>query len=429
MSEEFLHYIFQHKLWSDSKIELVNGEKFEILEIGHHNYNSGPDFINSKIKIQNTIWIGNIEIHVKSSDWILHKHHNDKAYNNTILHIVFTNDKQIYYTNGNPIPTWEIKFDQALFNNYSKLKNNYKEINCEDYIVLVEREKIQLYIEKLATERLEEKSNQIKTILIKTKNNWEETLYFILAKNFGFSINSIPFEILAERTALDIVRKYQTEQSALEALFFGQAGLLEEEIKDNYYIKLQKEYKFLKIKHDLQSIPPAIWKKSRMRPSNFPHIKIAQFSKIMSRFDDFFNQIIKFQNNKSINYFLNISVSEYWENHYDFNKSSNKLLSKLGQMTINSIIINTIAPFLYLYNQYYVLENNSNIYQEILSDLKGENNIETRKWEKLSIKGENAYETQALLHLIKNYCRKKECIKCKIGYEILNKINKIPISK
>lgn len=425
MNEEFLHYIFQHKLWSNNETILTDGRKFEIVEIGQHNFNSGPDFINSKIKIQNTLWIGNIEIHVKSSDWLLHKHQSDKAYNNTILHIVFTNDIQIKYQDSTEIPTWEIKFDHAMYNNYTKLQNSYKEINCENYINLVENEKLSLFLEKLATERLEEKTKIIADKLSKTNGDWEKTLYIILAKNFGFSTNSIPFEIMAEQTDINIVRKYKDDLFSLEALFFGQAGLLEEKNNDEYYNRLQREYNFLKTKYNIQAIPTEMWKKSRMRPSNFPHIKIAQFAAIMTKFDELFENIRNFQNNEVLIDFFKVSVSDYWETHYDFGKTAKKISTKLGQIAIDSIIINTIAPFLYFFNQNYQFNNENNVYLDILLKIKPENNIDIKKWNKITIKARNAFESQALIHLLRNYCQSNKCMECNIGYEILNKIRKI----
>ncbi|MDR2834968.1 MAG: DUF2851 family protein [Bacteroidales bacterium] len=425
MNEEFLHFIFQYKLWTNKKLLLDNGEEFEILEIGQHNFNSGPDFFNSKIKINDTIWVGNIEIHINSSDWFNHNHQNDLSYDNVILHIVFCNDKPIYYKNGNEIPTWEIQFDHALFNNYSKIQNNEQQINCEDLIKLVEPEKIKLFLEKAAIDRLEYKISEIKKILEKTNYNWEETFYICLAHSFGFNINSQPFEMMATQTPLNIIRKYDHDMYLLEALLFGQSGLFEISVPDTYFAKLAKEYQFIRQKHNLTPISGFIWKMSKTRPSNFPHVRMGQFAKIMSSFQGLFSAITDETKFKDIKKYFQIIPSNYWLSHYAFGKSASYLVTRLGKTSFDSIAINTIAPFLYIYFQTFNNEKSEELYYNWLSEIKPENNTEIRTWKNAGISPQNAYESQSLLQIKKEYCDKKNCLYCNIGYEILNKINNI----
>jgi len=429
MNEDFLHFIFQYKLWSNEDLYLTDGQKFEIINVGTHNFDSGPDFFNAKIKINDTVWAGNIEIHQKSSDWYNHKHHKDPAYDNVILHVVFLYDKPIFYKKGSSeVPTWEIKFDQALFNSYAKIKNKAEQINCEKYINLVEKEKINLFFENLGVERLEYKLSEIKKILEKTNNDWEESFYIYLAHAFGFNINSLPFEMTAYQTPLNIVRKVADDIYKLEALLFGQSGLFQISVPDAYFMKLFKEYEFLRQKYEITPIDGSLWKKSKTRLANTPHVRIAQFAKILTNFQGLFAAITESRLNEIKNFFM-INPSNYWTTHYAFGKPNTKLFAKLGEMSYEIIVINTIAPFLFSYFSIFNPEKCEEVYYVWLSKLKAENNTEIRTWEKAGIKPKTAYESQALLHLKKNYCDKTKCLDCNIGYEILNKINKIPLNE
>ena len=402
MNEDFLHFIFQYKLWTNHNLMLTNGQNFEIIDIGRHNFDSGPDFFNAKIKIDDTIWAGNIEIHIKSSDWYKHHHQQDTSYNNVILHIVFSDDKDVCYPNGEKIPTWEISFDHSLFNSYSKIKNELEQINCTKYLDIVEKEKIDWYIQNLSVERLEYKVSEIKNILEKTKNDWEETFYIMLARSFGFNINSLPFELLAMQTPLSLVKKNADDLLKLEALMLGQAGMLQKPSDDNNLKNLLKEYQYLQQKFALTPMNVSIWKKSKTRPANQPINRIKQFAEVLTHFQELFTAITNENKISSIKKYFTFGTSSY-----------------------EIIAINTIAPFLYVYFSFFAPEKSENIYYKCLSNIKAENNTEIRKLKQAGFNPKNAYETQSLLHLKKNYCDKKRCLNCKIGYEILNQINKL----
>ncbi len=422
MKEEFLHYIFKNRFWSNQDLKLTNGKSLEIIDTGQHNYDSGPDFFNSKIKIDNTIWVGNIEIHINSSDWLKHKHHHDEAYSNVILHVVFNHDCTICYKNNIPIPVWEINFPQAIFNKYAELQNNNIDIPCANYIDMVDEYIVNMWLERVGIERLLYKSEIINTYLTKSNNDWEFSFYVSLCRSFGGDLNSFPFEQLAFATPLKLIRKYSNDIFKLEALLFGQSGLLENVIIDDYTSKLQKEYNYLRHLHNLNPISKKYWKMSKLRPSNFPQIKIAQLVGVLQNYQGLFSKIILESDKKTLYSYFKIEVSPYWKNHYVFGKYVESTKSGLGKLSIETILINTIAPFIFKYYKDEVRSSKESHYK-LLTDIKPENNRHIRMWKELSFNPQNAFETQALLHLKKQYCDKKDCLKCHIGHNIMKQIS------
>lgn len=424
MNEEFLHFIFRNRLW-DKDFELTTKrDKIEILDMGLHNHNSGPDFFNSKIRIGETLWVGNTEIHINSSDWYKHNHDRDLAYGNVILHIVFNHDKAVYLPDGSEIPTWEIKFPHAVYNKYSEIKNNEKEIPCSDYIEFVDDFVIKMWLERMAIERLESKTAYLEQIYEKTSGDIHETLYVSLARNFGFGINADAFESLALATPLKLLQKYINDNLKIEALLYGQAGFLNE-VVDEYSEILKVEYLFLAKKYNLKPLPVIIWKKSRMRPSNFPTQRIAQFASIIQSFSDLTNSLTNIELFSEVEQHLQFKTSTYWQNHFSFGVKSDKNISQLGKDTQDLILINTIAPFVFFYfNTYRTEEIHDKIITQ-LSNLKSENNREIRIWEKAGISASNAFESQALLHLRKEYCSKQKCSNCAIGVNLMKKVSEV----
>ncbi len=424
MQEEFLHFIFKNKLWDKESLFLVNGEQFEIIETGLHNFDSGPDFFNSKIKIDDTVWAGNIEIHVNSSDWYKHNHQKDFAYNNVILHIVYNYDKPVILPGGDEVPTWEIKFPHILFNKFSELKINQNPIPCYEYLELANEFKTSIWFDRMAAERLQNKTERISNILERNNGDFEQAFYQSLARSYGFGINSEPFEQLAMSLPLSIIRKYHDNIFKIEALLFGQSGLLTDVETDNYVIKLQKEYNFLRTKHTLKPLPLGIWKKSRMRPSNFPQVRIAQFAALLTKFQGLFSSIFEENDFSETQEFFSVEISEYWHTHYNFGKPVEKANTGFGHQAFQTIAINTIAPFAFYYFSNFKKSNNSSKVIDWLTNLKAEDNRETRAWKSVNIFANNAYESQALLNLKKNYCDLHKCLECAIGNEILKEINK-----
>ena len=387
-----------------------------------HNTDAGPDFFNGKIKVGETTWAGNIELHVNSSDWIKHKHQIDKVYDNVVLHVVYNNDLQILDKEGNTIPTLELKhlIEASLIKKHNKLIHQpYSEIACGRQVKAVDTFTINTWLNRLAIERLERKSSEIQSTLKRNKNNWEETFYQYLFKYFGLKVNALPFELLAQNTPLKIIEKHHTIFS-IEALLYGQAGYLGINLEDEYYTKLKKEYHFLKTKFDLTPLDKSIWKMLRLRPSNFPTIRISQLANLLSNQTRLFAKIIEAETAKELQNLFNIKASDYWDTHYQFGEVvGNDSSKKIGIATVNNIIINVIVPFTFVYGKAKLNEQLVEKALKLLESLKTENNVIIRNWSDLGVKSSNAMESQSLIELKNNYCSQKKCLICSIGNEIL----------
>jgi hypothetical protein len=417
MTEEFLHHIWKFRLFDQLELSTTDNEMVEIIKTGDHNFDSGPDFFNAKIKIGNTLWAGNVEVHINASDWNKHKHQNDKAYDNIILHVVNNADAQLNRGSGERIPTLEIKnrIDRKLIHNYLRFKSGHDWIPCEKQISETPSMIIQSTIDKLILERLERKSEQILNSLALNQNNWEETFYQQLARNFGFKINSEPFGLLAKSISSAILSKHKTSLLQIEALLFGQAGMLDRHFEDKYPQSLQNEYAFLKRKFRLTSMDEHLWKFLRLRPVNFPSVRIAQFADLVFNSSHLFSKILEAENCASIKKLLDISVSEYWETHYLFDKKAPARSKRLGEQGADNIIINTVVPFLFVYGKQKSDERYVERSLRLLEEVKGEENSVVDRWKKLKLPVSNAYSTQALLQLKNEYCSEKKCLKCNIG--------------
>ena len=451
MTEEFLYYIWKYRLF-DIKCKTVEGQNIEVIKTGESNSDAGPDFINAKIKIGNTVWAGNVEVHLTSSDWYKHNHDKDKNYRNVILHVVYNHDKVVYRTQkskvksqilkevnseekikdserGEVIQTLVMKgkFNENLFENYKQMIESKNKIPCEKLIDKVDNIVITGWIEALLVERLESKVKKIEEILINNKNNWEQTFYQELARNFGFKLNADAFEMLAKATPYEYIAKHKDNLFQTEAILFGQAGLLDKEFKDEYPIEIKKEYKYLKHKLSLKPIEGHIWKFLRLRPANFPTIRIAQFGFLLSNRDNLFSKIIEAKSISDIKNIFKIKTSKYWETHYTFDKQTEfknqKLRLKsqkiLGKSSVNNIIINTVVPFVFLYG----IKKDNFAYREkamkFLELLPAEKNNITEMWADCVVKANNAFDSQALIELKNEYCMKKKCLNCRIGHNLL----------
>lgn len=424
MSEEFLHYIWKFRLFDQLELETIAGEAIEIVKVGEHNFDSGPDFFNSKIKIGKTLWAGNVEVHINSSDWKKHFHQKDKAYDNIILHVVHNADEQLFRKSGDGIPTIEIKnrIDNKIYQNYLNFKSSSDWIPCEKQINRVPDLIINSTIDRLLLERLERKSTSIVESLKLNKNNWEETFYQHFARNFGFKINAEPFELLAKSIPSIVLAKHKNSLLQIEGLLFGQAGLLDQHYEDNYIQQLQNEYVFLKQKFKLQSIGSHLWKYLRLRPVNFPTIRITQFANLIFKSSHLFSKIIETESYEKLKELMNVDVSDYWETHYVIDKVSKFKTKQLGEEAINNIIINTIVPFLFVYGKQKGDEKYIERALQFLEQIKGEQNSIIKKWAGLKLPVKNAYSTQALLQLKNEYCSKKKCLSCSIGNYLLKNL-------
>jgi hypothetical protein len=397
----------------------TGGEKLEIIDVGKCNTDAGPDFFNAKIKIAGTLWAGNVEIHTRSTDWNKHNHHSNKAYDSVILHVVQQADGDVYRIDGEQIPQLELIYPQEIEANYEQLINDKKWIPCADKIGLVPDIFIQSWKNALLTERLELKTQAIERLLIENNHNWEEAFYIILARNFGFGTNSQAFESLAKSLPISVLGKHKDNQFQLEALLFGQAGLLGDEATDEYASKLKQEYTFLRSKFGLNPIDASQWKLLRLRPDNFPHIRIAQFAALIHSSSKLFSKVVGKPDVDSIRSLFSYEPSSYWKTHYLFGTESPVKTKKLGSLSINGILINTVVPFLFCYASH---KNNDEWKDEVIQILEktpSERNSIITAWQNIGLKSESAYDSQALLHLKKQYCDDKKCLRCRIGHDVL----------
>ena len=419
MKESILHYVWQQKLFALSGLQTTDGRAIEIIDVGRYNSDAGPDFFNAKIKIDNTLWAGNVEIHTLASDWQKHNHQNDKSYDSVILHVVERVDAEINRSNCEKIPQLELTIPKNIEENYKQLLQNQHKIACEDKISNIPNILIQVWKSALLSERLSQKTEHIEDILNKNIQHWEDAFYVTLARNFGFGVNSQPFEMLAKSLPLSILAKHKNNILQIEALLFGQAGFLVENPKDDYQKSLQNEYNFLQKKYDLQPLQSSQWKMLRLRPVNFPYIRIAQFAALIYCSTKLFSKILEHPELNYLYELFDIEPSVYWHEHFVFGETSRKSPKRIGKTSINTIIINTIVPFLFVYGK----NKNEQTFKDkalsLLENLPSEKNAVIELWQKIGINSKAAFDSQALLHLKKNYCDNKNCIRCRIGHKVL----------
>jgi len=422
MTEDFLQFIWQFSLIENNKTQALTGEEIEIINPGSKNIHAGPDFFNARIKINNIEWAGNVEIHIKSSDWIKHNHHNDSLYNNVILHVVYENDTDLSNDVLKQIPIILLKFNKSYLNQYSELVENKTGIACSGKTQAIEPFRVKTYLTSLAVDRLQKKALSISEILRQNQNNWEETLYQVIAKNFGFQVNSQPFEMLARSIPLSALSRQKNNLLQIEALLLGQSGLLQNANNNDTYVKdLIREYNNLKVKYFLRPLDYKIWRFMRVRPLNFPTLRIAQLAKLIHKSHPLFVKIIESSSPKELESVFNIEASDFWNNYYDFDSPSKIAVKKLGKVAYNYIVINTIAPFLFLFGKMKDEESFIDKSLAMLESIEAENNHIIKLWQETGINPINALESQALIHLHNEYCNKRKCIDCSIGCYLITK--------
>ena len=423
MKEEFLHYVWKNKLVNATQLKTTTHQSLQILNFGLYNQNAGPDFLNSRIEIDDQVWFGNIELHVKSSDWYRHHHEVDANYDAVILHAVWEHDMNVYSKNNEPIPTLELKnyIEQNIVKSYYKLTcKNLNWIPCEKQIADVNSFFMNNWLERLFIERLEKRSEQIRELLFSTKNDWEATLFIMLAKNFGLRVNQDAFLVLAKSIPYSIIRKEQREVMKLSALFFGQAGFLDEEIEDSYYLSLKTEYAYLRHKYGLEPASKHQFQFFRMRPANFPTIRIAQLAALYSRQQNLFSRLMNLKDIRQFYMIFKVELAPFWETHYTFDKESRKSKKNLTSGFLDLTLINTIIPLKFYYlktiNQF-----DKTFLLDFLRELKPEKNSIISRFSMLGVQANNAFESQALLELKSNYCAPKRCLECAIGNQLVRK--------
>jgi len=421
MKENFLHYVWKYKLFPLLHLKTSKNNQLKILHSGSHNLHSGPDFLNAKIIIDDLIWVGNIEIHIKSSDWYLHRHEEDANYDTVILHVVWEYDTEIFDHNNEPIPTLELKglIAENLLNKYEKLfSKELRWIPCEKLIGNTNPFVFQNWIERIFLERLEQKSVMIDTLLKQENNDYEAVLFQLLSKNVGLKINGDAFLKLATSFRFSILRKERFSELSLYALLFGQGGFLEENIENSYHQKLKETYQYLQSKYQLKPIRKEQFQFFRMRPTNFPTIRIAQLASLYHMHQHLFSELMNFTTVKAYYKFFSVQLPSFWATHYTFQKESPIRVKKLTKSFVDLLLINTIIPlkFNYLKRRGVVDEA---VFLNLMQQLKPEKNAIITKFSALKISTKNAFETQALLELKNNYCDPKKCLNCAIGNDLL----------
>ena len=405
--EHLLHYVWKHKLFPLKILQTTKGLLVEIIDSGLQNPDAGPDFFNAKLKIDGTLWVGNIEIHTHSSDWYRHGHDHDKAYDSVILHVVAEADAEVTRSNGEQIPQLLLTCPENVQTHYHELCIADQYPACYSIIGSLSKLTIHSWLTALQTERLEQKARQIADRLERCDRHWEDAFFITLARNFGFGLNGDAFETWAGLLPFRAIDKHRNDLFQIEAFFFGQAGLLEEaflkkEQEDEYSLRLRKEFRYLQRKFEITQVMDAgLWRFLRLRPENFPHIRLAQLAYLYQKVDT--------------------HASAYWDNHYIFGRPSSQKEKSMGEKSQDLIVINTVVPFLYAYGLHRTDERMCDRAGRFLEELKAENNHIIRSWGDAGLPVGSAADSQALIQLRKEYCDKRKCLFCRFGYEYLRK--------
>ena len=423
MEEGFLHFIWKFQQFNSRDLKTDTGKQITVLHPGFKNMDAGPDFSNAKIKIGEITWNGNVEIHVNAKDWSRHNHHKDKAYDNVILHVVWTVDASVSREDNTIIPAFELKnvVDKKLLDNYHQLFEPGDDILCRRFLNEIKPITIFSMLDKTLAQRLESKSEAIFREIALTGNDWEEITWRMLCRNFGFKTNVFPFAELGKSIPLKIIKRESQNLQTVEAILFGQAGFLEENLEDSYFVDLKQEYIFRRKKYGLERrLDKHQWKFLRMRPANFPTIRIAQLAALVSIQSNLFSLFMDFSSISELKKSLEVIQSGYWRKHYNFGSLSQSQSGKFGTSSVENVLINTVAPLLFAYGIHKDQEELKEKSMEVLSSVKPEINSITKKWKANGIDLKSAFDSQALIEMYNQYCLKKRCLNCSIGTEIIS---------
>jgi len=425
VKEDLLHFIWKYKKLQLQNLVTSRRETIQVVAVGTHNHHAGPDFFNSKIEIDGQLWAGNVEIHLKSSDWYAHHHERDPNYNNVILHVVWEHDTEVFRSDNSEIPTLELKnfVSTTVLNTYHALFDKAKKsfINCENDIGQIDNFTMQNWLERLYFERLAQKSERVLALLERSRNDWEQVLFAMLLKNFGLNTNGDAFQSLADALHFSIVRKLQVGVVQLESVFLGMSHLIDDvPIVDVYHIQLKKEYQYLEHKFGLDGgavRKPAFFK---LRPPNFPTIRLSQLANLYGKHRGLFQQLMNASSLQEFYTIFEVSASPYWNDHFTFGKISKKSTKKLTKKFIDLILINTVLPLKFCYSKYHGKDMNAEI-ETISNAIKKEKNAVIDNFETHDVQVENSRDSQAILQLYKQYCTKNRCLQCAIGNSLLGR--------
>lgn len=422
--ESIMQYVWQHRLWVSEDMVTNDGRRIRVLDPGLLNRNQGPDFFNAKVEIDGNMWVGNIEIHVRATDWRRHGHDKDRAYDNVILHVVEKDDAPVYRTNGERIPQVVLQVAPRFNEHLNALLNSRNDLPCQPSLKEVPRITITEWIQALAFERLHSKVGRIRDLYDLTRGNWEEVCYTTLSRNLGFGVNSDAMERLARRTPLRLLHKHSDSLFQIEALLYGQAGMLTGSNPDIYSQQLTREYAFLANKFSLQPMEGEAWKLFRMRPQNFPYRRIALMAHYIHNGFNLMQSILEAPNEKSLRQLFSVELDGYWSTHYSLGKESNMATRALGEKSIDIILINTVAPLYYAYGEISGNYEQQDRAISLLESLRPEENSIVTTFAAAGLKSEDALTTQALIQLKREYCDARKCIYCKIGHRLLSNASK-----
>ncbi len=429
--EQLLHYVWRHKMFPLQEMHTTDGKLVEVIDPGLHNHNAGPDFFNAKVKIDGTLWVGNVEIHDRSHDWYVHGHDHDSAYNNVVLHVAGVVDDNVITSDGKFLPQLQLDVPKEINDHYKELLETDQYPPCYKIIPDLTKLTIHSWMSALQTERLEQKTEAIKARVDRNNGSWEDGYFTTLARNYGFGINGDAFEMWANTLPLKAVDHHRDDVFQIEAIFMGQAGLLElntipsqyqrDALNEGYFAKLRNEYQYLAHKFSMKPMDATMWRFLRLRPQNFPHIRISQLANLYYSRRAGLSSLVECTTIEQLKAVLATSVTPYWETHYTFGSTSCRNDKNLSPASLNLLMINTAIPMLFAYGKHKSDEALCDRAFDLLEQLKAENNHITRLWQQCGLTAQNAGDSQALIQLKKEYCDKKDCLRCRIGFEYLKR--------
>ena len=429
--EQLLHYVWKHKLFPLRELRTSDGMIVEVIDPGLQNRDAGPDFFNAKVRIGGTLWVGNVEIHRKASDWYLHGHDRDSRYDSVILHVAEVIDAEVRNAGGRPVTQLRLEIPASVSTHYEQLFATDGYPPCHEVVPGLSRLTVHAWMAALQTERLEQKTAAIRQRVEQCSGSWEDAYFMTLARNYGFGINGDVFEQWAQHVPLSAVGHHRDDLFQIEAVFMGQAGLLETEAvpdyyraeaqREGYFTKLRKEYDYLSRKFALTPMDFRLWRFLRLRPQNFPHIRISQLATLYHQRKTGLSQLVACETVEQLKELLSSNVTPYWETHYTFGSTSSKSEKRLSYGSLNLLMINTAIPMLFAYGRHRSEEALCERAFNLLEQLPPENNHIIRMWQQVGLVVQNAGDTQALIQLKKEYCDKKDCLRCRIGYEYLKR--------
>lgn len=424
MSEEFIYFLWQFHYFRATDLRTEEGESLRVIHPGYRNPDAGPDFTHARLFVGEVEWVGTVEAHVRAGDWLLHHHQHDRAYDNVILHIVWEKESlELKRSDGSVIPTLCLseRADLALLQRYQTLLAESGPIPCTAQIARVEPLRQTAMLDKALLQRLERKATGVMALFQSTDLDWEETTYQLLAAAFGFQVNTEPFGQLSRQVPLKTLQKHRGTLRQLEAMLFGTAGLLNSEKPDAYEAELQREYRFLAAKYQLttKKLPAYAWKWAKLRPANFPTLRLAQFAQLLTFRNSLFSVLIETDDSRILLRHLQVTPSTYWQTHYRFGKPSDHVLAAMGQKAAENLIINAVVPLLIAYSHHKDQPEYRERAIRLLEQLPAEDNRVTRIWQDLNIPIRTAFDSQGAIELYNNFCQPKKCLSCQIGVSLL----------